>query len=203
MTPRWRALGLARNPFGELTPDEWAAAAVVDLDPLLAWLDRDGRCLQLVGPPGRGKTTHLHALRRAIPGSVWRRAGQDPPGPGAVILLDEADAVGPIGRWRHLGSASRCAIATHGDHTAELRLLGWEVRTVAVAVDPHVAERIVAARVALVGEAPVPEVAPLLAGDDLRALTHRLYDVFQEPVEPGAPAPKGLSADSPPERHGG
>lgn len=132
--PAFRALNLRRNPFGELTPDEWARAAVVDLEPLLAWLDRDGRCLQLIAPCGRGKTTHLHALRAAIPGARFRRAGADPVGRDAVLLLDEADAVGPLTRYRHHRHARRLAIATHVDLARELGWFGWEVRTVHVAV---------------------------------------------------------------------
>ena len=183
--PAFRALKLRRNPFGELTPDEWSAAAVVDMAPLVAWLDRPGRCLQLIGPCGRGKTTHLQALRTALPGAVFRRAGRDPIGPGSPLLLDEADAVGPFTRWRHHRHATTLAIATHRDLSRELGFFGWEVKTVEVRVtDPAVLAQIAARRIALVGDAPAPDLSHLPPTDDIRGLTDALYDAYQRPGTP-------------------
>ncbi len=60
---------LYRNPFGELTRQERAELAVVDLQPLVQWLNaptRKGQVLQFVGPCGHGKSTHLLALGREL-----------------------------------------------------------------------------------------------------------------------------------------
>lgn len=189
--PAFRELNLPRNPFGELTPDEWAAVAVVDVDPLVDWLSEDGRCVQLVGACGRGKTTHLHALRRALPHAVMRRAGRQPPGPGDLLLLDEYDIVGPLARWRHLRRASRCAVAAHADFSRQLGWMGWQVHTVHVAVrDRATIARIAEHRVRQLAPGPLPAAPPVdldavvdRTGDDLRALTDALYDAWQHPLE--------------------
>jgi hypothetical protein len=58
-------LNLRFNPFGTLTPEEEAAAALPDLDASFyaARLRRPGTAIQFLGPSGRGKTSHLMALR--------------------------------------------------------------------------------------------------------------------------------------------
>ena len=68
----YSVLGLWRNPFGELTPEERAELAVVETDQELGFLrlhEEDAierKIIQYVGGCGFGKTTHLLALRFEI-----------------------------------------------------------------------------------------------------------------------------------------
>lgn len=185
-------LNLRHNPFGELDPEDRAALAVVEVEPLLSWLDRPGRALQLLGPHGCGKSTHLLALHRAVPGSTYVRAWRDRPlrvEPCELLLLDEADSAGWLARHRALRAASRLALSTHRDLSWALRLAGFEVRTQEVeAPAPHTLSRIFAARIehGRRGPGPLPRVEPELVADlhrrhgrDVRAMEDELYHHFQ------------------------
>ena len=56
-------LNLRCNPFGELTTEEWATLADVDVEPFLATLLVPHSAIQFIGEKGYGKTTHLLAIR--------------------------------------------------------------------------------------------------------------------------------------------
>jgi len=56
---RWNLL---RNPFGELTRQERAELAVVDVAIYLAELQAGRTALHFLGDQGRGKSTHLLAI---------------------------------------------------------------------------------------------------------------------------------------------
>ncbi|HEX9691949.1 MAG TPA: hypothetical protein VGA22_07610 [Gemmatimonadales bacterium] len=185
-------LGLRRNPFGALADDERAALAIVEIDGWVDWLHGGKRALQLMDPPGRGKSTHLLALRRRIPETVLVRPLQGiPRAPRTgLLLLDDAQLV-PLWRrvrlWRRAGPV---ALATHRDFTRELTLFGFQVQT----VRPSAAwtlERFKAAVDARVmasldgpanGTTVSNEVAATVfhrCGTDVRAALDWLYDEFQ------------------------
>ncbi len=76
--------GVFRNPFGELTASGRAELAVVDVEPYLRWLRQSPRAVvQVIGPCGHGKSTHLRALQLA-----WTRepAVAEPEGASPVPL---------------------------------------------------------------------------------------------------------------------
>lgn len=66
LTPPYARFQLFRNPFGELTDVERAQLAVIDLEGCLAHLQHPRAVLQLLGPCGHGKTTHLLAIQQAM-----------------------------------------------------------------------------------------------------------------------------------------
>jgi hypothetical protein len=185
-------LNLRRNPFGELDPGEWAGIAVAELSEILAQIKRPGTVVQLVGRCGRGKTTHLHALARALPGATYVRADTDRVHhvePTEVLLLDEADHLWAWRRRRLLRAATSSVLATHRDLGRELRRAGYRsVRVEVGGLDVPRLQAITTRRIeAARREAgALPSVAPGLLqalvtrhGDDLRAITHDLYDRFQ------------------------
>lgn len=187
-------LNLRYNPFGELDREARAAVAEVDVGDLAARLGSPGTVVQLVGPCGRGKTTHLLALAAALPHATYVRADTD----GhrrlpdtEVLLLDEADRVGFFHRRRLWKRARSLAIATHRD-------LSWQlprraVHTVAIGgLDLPRLTRVVRRRIEAARRAsgplpmvPEPVLAALLAefGDDLRAIEWALYERFQQRQE--------------------
>ena len=183
-------LNLRYNPFGELPDDERAALAVADLAPLRAHLDQRRAAVQLLGPPGHGKTTHLLALQRALPDAAYVRAWSDRPlrlPKAAVWLIDEVDQCGLLRRIRLWGQARPVAVATHRDLGHELRAFGRPVLTVRPAarevLATLVARRIVAAR-RREGPTPVVGSATLQGlitrhGADVRAVFGELYERFQ------------------------
>jgi len=156
-------------------------------------LERPGTAVQLVGKCGRGKTTHLLALKRALPDAVYTRLRQgDPPPtlqPVSVLLLDEADAVWTWHRARLLRGARSVALAVHASHAVQLTALGFAVHTVQVgSSDPDRLAAIVYRRVeaARLSDGPVPSVPPSSLnalirrhGDDVRAIEDELYSAFQ------------------------
>ena len=67
------------------------------LDPLLAFLELPRAALQVMGPEGHGKATHLLALWRALAGGryVHLEEGDEAPlPPGGLLLVDDAQRLG-------------------------------------------------------------------------------------------------------------
>ncbi len=163
-------LNLRRNPFGELDESERAALAVVDVDAVAARL-RAGARVQFVGDHGRGKTTHLLALRARLPEARYCRRDRGQPLPDApIVLVDEADAV----------PRRACALGVH------VPFEGVET----ISLPPLTSARLAAIcerRIEHVRRGPgaVPRVGnvdELIARfrDDLRAIEGHLYEVFQQ-----------------------
>ena len=106
--PSWRPfarLDLTINPFGELTPEQRGEVAVVDVEWWTAWLTAGRaagklRAVQFMGDCGRGKTTHLLALRFALPTAKYVYLPQHGPLPatpeGPLVMIDEAQRLS----WR-------------------------------------------------------------------------------------------------------
>ena len=148
-------LQLFRNPFGELTRAERADLAIVDVEECLGWLQDDRAVLQIIGPCGHGKTTHLLAIerrmieRRMIESWMAESAyiycpedGQQPTLPSArPLLVDEAQRLG----WRRRGELLRgggpLVVSTHVDLSRKLVRAGFRLRTLDLA-EPVDAERL-------------------------------------------------------------
>jgi hypothetical protein len=188
---RWNLL---RNPFGELTRHERAELAVVDVAMHLAELQVGRTALQFLGDQGRGKTTHLLAIGRALPGASYVYLPEDGPRPriprARPLLLDEAQRLSRWQRYRVFAVKGPLVIGSHEDHTQELERAGHRVVTHRVAdgssperLHAMLNRRIKAAR-ADVG--PLPLVSEAFAaelqaqfGPDLRGIEQFLYDLFQ------------------------
>ena len=131
----YHAWNLYRNPFGELTRTERAELAVVeDLQPWLEFLRRPRAALQFVGDCGRGKSTHLLALQKAIADSIYVYFPEDGPRPRLPArrpaLIDEAQRMGVWNKWRLLRSSGPIALGTHVDLSSQLGRAGFEIVTV-------------------------------------------------------------------------
>ncbi len=191
-------LNLRRNPFGELTPEERASVAVVEIAPWLARLSRPRGVVQFVGDSGRGKTTRLLALQRELTGAPLVRVAEDgsadlPSAP--VLLVDEAQYLGRREREVLFAGAASLALGTHDDLSTELRAAGREPETLVLrGISEERLEGIVRARLEAARRAPGPlptvgrEALRRLIdtyGDDVRAMENRLYDAIQDMREPG------------------
>lgn len=208
-------LNLRRNPFGELPLDEWAEAVVPDLDTaalaeeLRTGASGQGFVVQLLGHKGRGKTSHLMALRRHFPEASYRHFPEEGPRPNSlaevlaapefadapVLFLDETQRIPRRVRralFRELRERGRSlVIGTHKNHQRQIRAAGLqlvthEVRGLSPAKLLAVCER----RFALAARRPAPAAVPSLGpraaealikrhGDNLRAILSELYDVVQ------------------------
>lgn len=197
------ALNLRRNPFGCVDPDEEAGLAVVDVGPAAAFLGDSAspgrRAVQILGPPGAGKSTHLRALARRRPGDpVWAWSAEDgwppSPPPDGPLFVDDAQVLSRGDLARALRRRRRVALATQGCRARGLRRLGFETLTLAVPamVDPGHLEAVVGRRLdaARRGAGPVPRpdrahLESLLHrhGPDLRAILADLYRWVQQSAE--------------------
>lgn len=197
----YAGLNLRRNPFGTLDGPALQEVVVVDMeeevDAVLATLSDPSApplLVQLVGPPGSGKSTHLGALAVRLPRTpmlAWsRRTGWPAVPPGRSILLDDAHVMS--GRVRRPILRRRAVVAaSHHDLAPVFQRRGFHVRTVDVPslvtgerLRAIVHRRMEAARR---GPGPVPSVSDeelhsLLEkhGPDLRTIFHSLYDQIQE-----------------------
>lgn len=187
-------LNLRTNPFGELTANERALVAVADTEPLVAALREPGTAIQIVGHCGRGKSSHMHALRRALPEADYARLWTRKPVPAelsaSILLIDEADAVWIWRRLSLLRRATSVAIAVHKDQSWQLRALGFRVLTLHVGeTDRSKLRAIVHRRIehARLGPGPLPQVTDhaldvLISrhGNDVRAMEGHLFEAVYQ-----------------------
>jgi hypothetical protein len=199
------SVGFRANPFRRLTDDEWAAVAVLP-DELLRFTDRRSHHVQVLGGPGRGKTTCLLGLAARLRCSglsvvyEYLAAGQDcfrtPLDAVEVFLLDEAQRLRSRERGRLLAAAGhpldgpRLVMGTHEDLTAAFARRGLALATVGVdsVTTTHVA-MVLARRLAhfTVDERPgitfsadaVRYLSQAFRGN-LRLIEGFLYEVFQD-----------------------
>jgi hypothetical protein len=59
-------LNLRRNPFGEASTEERIPLAVANIEEIRQYFMRPKTAIQLMGEHGRGKTSHLLALKREL-----------------------------------------------------------------------------------------------------------------------------------------
>jgi hypothetical protein len=60
-------LNLRRNPFGEVEFEDIASLAITQVEQYVERLRQPKYAVQFLGEQGRGKTTHLYALRDYFP----------------------------------------------------------------------------------------------------------------------------------------
>ena len=200
-------LNLRRNPFGELTRQERAELAVVDVDRWLGELTQDRTALQFLGPCGHGKTTHLLALGRMLPEAVYVYLPEDGPLPHVPairpLLLDEAQRLRLRQREQVFAQGGPLLVASHEDHTRELSRAGYRVVTehVARAADPQRLQRLLNRRIdaSRAGSGPVPWIGQACAidlhrrfGADIRQIERVLYDEFQRRFQENVPWPNAI-----------
>ena len=187
-------LNLRRNPFGEVQSAERAALAVVGVDRFVQRLSQPGYAVQFIGEKGRGKTTHLLAIRRHFPHAAYVHIceGQRPRIPhGRPLLIDEMQRLPRRRRRRVYRRGVSLALGTHEDVGPELVRAGFEVDCVypAELLDARRLHQIVNHRIEWARRSPGPlprvtlQTARLLIdrfGDDVRAIELYLYDLFQD-----------------------
>ena len=186
-------LNLRRNPFGETEPFEQGELAVVDVGRHVERLRRPGYAVQFIGGRGRGKTTHLLAVRRHFPDAPYVHIGegQRPRIPkGHPLFVDEIQRFSLRQRRRLFRRPVSLALGTHEDFRNELIDAGFEVETVTAggSLDARRLCEIAARRIRWARRGPgrLPQVDVRTAqamidhyGDDLRAIHAHLYHLFQ------------------------
>ncbi len=129
----WAWCNLRRNPFGELTREERALVAVADTHVWTTMLRKPRVAIQFIGRKGRGKTTRMLALQRALPDASYTYIPETGPCPpiawGRPILIDEAQRLPATARAAVLASSEPLGLATHHDLTRPLHVAGYEVIT--------------------------------------------------------------------------
>lgn len=189
----WAAFNLRRNPFGEPPHEDLPSLIVPEDVDLAAWFGAPRRAVQFIGEAGRGKTAHLHALRRVFPDGPYLYLGEDRPLPSVPavprLFLDEAQRLPGRLRQPVFRRVRSIALATHRDLEEELTEAGHEVRTVRIAgmsvrrLQAVLRRRLEWARFGP-GEIPgieIPEAENLVErfGDDLRGVIDHLYEEYQ------------------------
>ncbi|MCK6533113.1 MAG: hypothetical protein L6Q84_09085 [Polyangiaceae bacterium] len=193
--PRWQTASLAHNPFGELFAFDRAALAVpcAEVAALLPRLDGERSVLELVGPPGVGKSTHLAWLAGRLAAPLVRipARGASPALPDSqTVLIDELQRASWAERQAIARSCVRTlVVAAHCSHAVQLASAGRRVlRATIRGLTQDGLRSYVARRVAWAGAAPggfdVPSA--LLDGlhtrhrSDVRAIEQALYDWCEE-----------------------
>jgi hypothetical protein len=190
------ALNLRLNPFGQPLGCERGGLTIptIDVERLARWLERTRRVVELVGRPGRGKSSNLNAVATRVRGTITVVFERDEPIlPARVVLVDEVDRLSwrsrqRLFRWVRRNSAC-LVIATHRSQAPWLRLAGLQVRSERLRglsrpqLMRYIERRMEWARL---GPGPVPEppsqYIDQLEGrhrDDVRAIESALYDWVQ------------------------
>lgn len=190
----WARCNLRRNPFGELTPQERAEVAVVDVEAIARRVERTGKAVQLIGDCGRGKTTRMLALARRLPGASYVYLPEDGPCPpiaeGSPLLIDEAQRL-PRAAWRRVfATGLPLVLATHRNMKRLLRRFGYAVHTewIGEGNTPELICRLLNRRMeaARLRPGPIPVISMDDAdrlfknfGSDIRGIENYLYERVQ------------------------
>jgi hypothetical protein len=152
--------------------------------------------LQVLGDSGRGKTTHLLALRELLPQATYRHITEGERVPARAIergmptIIDECQRLSPWACRRVFSRGGPLLLGSHRDHGNELRRAGYRVETLTPAAELDRArlasildERIESSRR---DRGPVPRLRPEVLdglldrfGTDVRAMEHCLYEIVQ------------------------
>ena len=191
-------VNLRRNPFGEVSQNDRSRLSVIDVD--AARLQAPGCALLFLGEAGRGKTSHLLGTRTHFPDAPYVHLTEGEPVPpiptAPLVFVDELQRM-PRRMRRRLFRRPNASfvIGSHLDHSAEMRAAGLNVKTVTVASrSPEQLAKIIQTRIewARRNAGPVPTVGPAAIarlidrfGDNVRAMEHHLYTIFQHLEEAG------------------
>jgi len=200
----WAWCNLFRNPFGEITREERAELAIVDVRELAEHVKDSRSAVQLIGECGRGKTTRMLALEQFLPAASYVYLDEDL-SCGAIpsgnpLLIDEAQRL-PRDVMRTLFSTGLPLIlATHRDLSRSLRRFGYKVTNYplgpsndASLIMQAMNRRIEASRLETPRVEPGPVPVPRLSikdaetlvhrfGSDVRAIESYLYEQVQKQV---------------------
>ena len=186
---------LRRNPFGELTREERAELAVVDVQGIADQVRGDWNAVQFIGDCGRGKTTRLLSLAQMLPDSSYVYLPEDGPCPsigvGRPTLVDEAQRLPRRVRKRIFAAGLPLVLATHRDFSRPLRRAGYGVTTQHIGGHntPELIARLLNRRIEA-SRRDTLRTAPRVSSDDahwlhakfgsdIRAIESYLYDIVQ------------------------
>ncbi len=193
----WARSNLRRNPFGELTRQERAELAVVDVDAIAARVSKSFSAVQLIGDCGRGKTTRMLALANRLQRASYVYLSQDGPCPpiaeGNPVLIDEAQRLPRRVARCVLQSGLPLVLATHRDMGRLLRRFRYTVHTEEIGRGntPELVCRLLNRRVeaSRLTDGPLPELSLAQTrrlvrrfGSDIRGIEAYLYEEVQTQV---------------------
>lgn len=186
---------LSRNPFGELTREQRAEAAVVETQEFQSLLAGPRSALQFMGDCGHGKTTHMLALLSRYPDAAYTYLPEDGPCPpiaiGSPLFIDEAQRLPWLRRRQAFQRGVPLVLGTHRDLTRPLQRAGYQVHTVHVSADLNASRlcAILNRRIELASmgtgapphiDLPLAEKFITLFGCNIRAIEHFLYERIQQ-----------------------
>jgi hypothetical protein len=181
-----------------MDPGRRADLAVVDIDEIVSQLRSPRFAVQFLGDCGRGKTTHLLAIRASFARAPYmhiaegQRVRELPEArAGVPIFLDELQRLPRNLRRKLPAGKNPLAVGTHKDLQRALVRAGYEVRTVRPAglLDAARIKRIFERRIEHARRSPgaLPAIrgetiADLLRryGSNVRGMEHEMYERFQE-----------------------
>ena len=186
-------LNLRKNPFGEVPAAERGRLAVADVERFVEPLESGLFAVEFIGDSGRGKTTHMRALWDRFAGAPFIKVAEHPEGfsaPSApVVFVDEAQFLERSTRRELFDRGASYVIGTHESLAGHFEQAGLDYESVHLAgVTPDKLEGIIDRRIEWARRGPgvVPQVSLAAVealierhGDDLRAIEHHLYEVFQ------------------------
>lgn len=217
-SPPFAHLNLRFNPFGEIDRDDRAKAAVIATQDYERWvnafLKNPAYILQFSGECGRGKSTHLHLLKKLLqehfPDATYTYYEEDEvvrslPNKASLLFLDETQRIPKRLRQKLWKRQYALVIATHEDHSKEFEKHGREFEHVVLeGLSVEKLRRVLEGRLELarrttntaIPTAAPPQPLPYFPdetiqklieqfGDDIRAIEHHLYHVFQDLKELG------------------
>ncbi|TWU51024.1 hypothetical protein Poly51_43180 [Rubripirellula tenax] len=194
---RWKRHQLFRNPFGELTRDERAELAIVDMDRFEPLIGQPRSAVQFVGDCGRGKTTRMLAIARRFADASYVYLPEGGPTPaipdGNPVMIDEAQRLPRVIRNGIFAAGVSVVLATHKDLSGSLRRHGYQVHTDRIGGGNHstLIRKILNARIrasmcgadsARMVSLDEAEALHQQFGSDVRAIEHYLYQRIQAQV---------------------
>ncbi len=192
-------LNLRFNPFKELTQEEKPDLAVLKVKSFAKKLHSSCFALQFLGKKGRGKTTHLLALRKYFPSSPYLYYPENGPKPevmkSPLLFLDETQRFKPEERMRIWQRKTTFVLATHLDHSEEFAKAGLRYESIVLeGLGEEKLTEIVTLRLehARRSKGAIPyldsnAIKTLIErfDDNIRSIEGYLYEVFQDLEEIG------------------